>query len=291
VTVCQLQAPVRPAAERAVHTEPVRPRPNFSTRPTTSLAPVQALASPLPPDAPVPGGIAVRAEVVRGGVLLTGIVPEDARSELVTDIAVVVPPNRITDRLRTAPMDHPAGRRLAACAAVVRTLAVAASSGSVSLAGDRMEVIGAAVTAASRPTLEAAVALARSTGLLVVARLTGTRPAPGVFLGLALDSLRFEPGRCDLSGTACQMLDQVAAELTARPGLRVRIDGHADPLAEAGDPGALSTRRADVTTAYLARRGVPRERMSVRSFGGTRPVLAGRADPYNRRIEITVVEA
>ena len=86
-----------------------------------------------------------------------------------------------------------------------------------------------------------------------------------------------------------QMLNiQVAAELSVRENLLVRITGAADSATGSPEKNAeLALARAEHVAKLMRDRGVPQERIEVRSEGGTttyEPVLANR----NCRIELFV---
>lgn len=86
-----------------------------------------------------------------------------------------------------------------------------------------------------------------------------------------------------------QMLSiQAAAELAARENLLVRITGAADSATGSSDKNAaLATARAEHIARLFKERGVPEERIEIRSEGGTttyEPVAANR----NCRIELLV---
>ena len=88
---------------------------------------------------------------------------------------------------------------------------------------------------------------------------------------------------------AAQMLNiQAAAELSVRENLLVRITGAADSATGSAEKNAaLATARAEHVAKLFKERGVPVERIEVRSEGGTttyEPVLANR----NCRIELFV---
>lgn len=86
---------------------------------------------------------------------------------------------------------------------------------------------------------------------------------------------------------AAQMLNiQAAAELSVRENLLVRITGAADSARESAEKNAaLATARAEHVAKLFKERGVPHERIEIRSEGGItayEPVSANR----NCRIEL-----
>ncbi len=95
-----------------------------------------------------------------------------------------------------------------------------------------------------------------------------------------------------LTGEAMTMLNDLAARLNALSGGRFEVAGHTDSMGSDSYNDRLGQRRAISVVEYLTRRGVPAERLLLRSYGESRPVVSndseeGRA--MNRRVEIVQV--
>ncbi|HEX5726136.1 MAG TPA: OmpA family protein [Longimicrobiaceae bacterium] len=89
-----------------------------------------------------------------------------------------------------------------------------------------------------------------------------------------------------------QRLQLKAAILRANPGLRLRIEGHADQRGSTEYNLALGQRRAEAVRAYLADYGVDPGRFVTISYGKERPLLEGEGEDAwsrNRRAEFAVV--
>jgi len=87
------------------------------------------------------------------------------------------------------------------------------------------------------------------------------------------------------------VLRDVAAYVTARPGSRLRVIGHADAPGAPEGNAAISQRRTEVVAAELSRFGVLRERMSLEAVGESRPAVVttpGAMQPENRRVEVLI---
>lgn len=126
--------------------------------------------------------------------------------------------------------------------------------------------------------------LARLNAVLV------TRDTPRGLVLTVPDSF-FEPGESGLPRPAAsERLMQVAALVSARPGLVLRVEGHMDDHAgEQAD--LLSQRRAETVRATLVRYGVNPGSVSSVGFGKARPITSnatasGREE--NRRAEIVI---
>jgi hypothetical protein len=91
------------------------------------------------------------------------------------------------------------------------------------------------------------------------------------------------------------VLNNTAKMLRENPDLRLRIEGHANPVTsdinEADELMALSTMRANVVAEQLRAKGVSDEQMVIIAFGGTRTVTSDQ-DIWNRnrRVELIVIQ-
>lgn len=110
-------------------------------------------------------------------------------------------------------------------------------------------------------------------------------PAPVV-----LPTVLFKVGTAELLPAARPALDQLAAELKARPALRLRVAGHTDRVGESGKNQVLSEQRAAVVKTYLVKAGVAAERLSPVGYGDTHPLFPS-PDARNRRVEVQELPA
>ena len=99
----------------------------------------------------------------------------------------------------------------------------------------------------------------------------------------------------DATGLNELVLDHTSRMLKDNPDLRVRIEGHANPVTsdpnEADELMTLSAMRANAVAAQLKARGVSEEQMVVISFGGTRTVTSSLdTSNRNRRVELIIIQ-
>jgi OOP family OmpA-OmpF porin len=69
----------------------------------------------------------------------------------------------------------------------------------------------------------------------------------------------------------------------------VRVEGHTDSLGSEEYNQNLGRRRAETVRNYLVRGGVAPQRITVRSYGETRPIATNDTDEgrqLNRRVEL-----
>jgi outer membrane protein OmpA-like peptidoglycan-associated protein len=99
----------------------------------------------------------------------------------------------------------------------------------------------------------------------------------------------------DAQGLNELVLNSAAQALKENSYLRVRIEGHANPVTtdpnEADELMSLGSIRANAVADQFRRRGVSEEQMVVISYGGTRTVT-GEHDIWNRnrRVELMIIQ-
>ena len=105
------------------------------------------------------------------------------------------------------------------------------------------------------------------------------------------DIVFFEYDSDEITSAAEGKLASKAAVLRANPGVRLRIEGHADQRGSTEYNLALGQRRAEAVRAYLVNLGIDGSRLSTLSYGKERPLVEGEdedAFARNRRAEFTV---
>jgi outer membrane protein OmpA-like peptidoglycan-associated protein len=118
------------------------------------------------------------------------------------------------------------------------------------------------------------------------------RPAPAPMVSttpVVLPTVLFRMGTPELLPESSPALDQLAAELKARPTLKLRVSGHADRVGEPEKNQVLSEQRAEAVKAYLVKAGIAAERISTIGYGDTRPLYTS-PDARNRRVEVEEVK-
>ncbi|WP_460502983.1 OmpA family protein, partial [Hymenobacter agri] len=123
---------------------------------------------------------------------------------------------------------------------------------------------------------------------------TDTAAAPAPILPatptpVVLPTVLFKVGKPELLPSSSPALNQLAAELKARPELRLRIAGHADKIGEPDKNQVLSEQRAEAVKAFLVQAGVAAGRLSTVGYGDTRPLYPS-PDVRNRRVEVEEIK-
>ncbi len=86
-------------------------------------------------------------------------------------------------------------------------------------------------------------------------------------------------------------VDRAVDNLKRNPKIKVLIEGHTDSTGAEDYNMGLSIRRAQAVKAYMVSQGIAKERLSIKGFGETQPLVSndtkeGRAQ--NRRVEFVV---
>ena len=112
---------------------------------------------------------------------------------------------------------------------------------------------------------------------------------------LSNDRVRFPVNRAEISDEAKALIDESVAPLVqANQGVFLEIEGHTDNTGEAAYNLKLGEERANAVRRYLnTSGGVPLHRMSVISYGESKPVADNKFRPgreQNRRVTLVVLK-
>ncbi len=105
------------------------------------------------------------------------------------------------------------------------------------------------------------------------------------------DIVYFEYDSFELGMDAQDRLREKAEILRANPGIRLRIEGHADERGSTEYNLALGQRRAEAVRTFLGGYGIGADRLATISYGKERPLVEGSGEAAwarNRRAEFAV---
>ena len=103
----------------------------------------------------------------------------------------------------------------------------------------------------------------------------------------------FDWGKGEVRRDDEAVLDRVAESWRSHPGARLRLSGHTDRSGSASFNRRSGMERAATVREELEKRGIPRNAMSLASFGEERPLVPtgdGVREVQNRRVEISIEE-
>ena len=99
----------------------------------------------------------------------------------------------------------------------------------------------------------------------------------------------FDWGKGEVRSDDAATLDKVAEVYRANPSARLKLLGHSDRSGSAATNRRTALERAEMIRAELEKRGIPRNAMSVASFGEEQPLVPtedGVREVQNRRVVI-----
>lgn len=108
-----------------------------------------------------------------------------------------------------------------------------------------------------------------------------------------LNNVLFERGTANLVDSAYRELDKVVEMMQENPKVRIEIAGHTDNQGDARLNLKLSQERVERVVGYLIGKGLSRNRIVGKGYGGTRPIASNHTEntrKLNRRVEFTVLK-
>ncbi|MFT6867975.1 MAG: OOP family OmpA-OmpF porin [Cyclobacteriaceae bacterium] len=109
---------------------------------------------------------------------------------------------------------------------------------------------------------------------------------------ISLENLIFASGNDKITESSYEELDQLVSWLKDRPNTIIQLEGHTDFAGNLNANMKLSQSRVDATKEYLIKKGVKKNRVLTKAFGGTQPITTERtaeAKAKNRRVEVRVL--
>jgi len=109
---------------------------------------------------------------------------------------------------------------------------------------------------------------------------------------IRLEHLLFEQREARIDPKSFAELDEVAALLNENKKMVIQLEGHTD---SSGNPKAnmeLSEKRVEAVKKYLVGKGVDKNHIKTKAFGGTRPLSKEKtteAKILNRRVELRIL--
>lgn len=108
-----------------------------------------------------------------------------------------------------------------------------------------------------------------------------------------LDNLIFQLGKAKIEPASYAELDQVANMLKTYPKMVIQLEGHTDVKGDPKQNMRLSQERVDAVKEYLVTKGVNKNKVKTKAFGGTQPLSRAdteEAHKMNRRVQVRILE-
>jgi len=110
---------------------------------------------------------------------------------------------------------------------------------------------------------------------------------------IILDDLIFAQGKSVIDPKSYPGLDEVVQMMKENPKIEIQLEGHTDNV---GSPKAnleLSQDRVDAVKKYIVGKGVNKNRIQTKAFGGSQPLgneMTPEARSKNRRVEMRILK-
>lgn len=108
-----------------------------------------------------------------------------------------------------------------------------------------------------------------------------------------LNHLIFDMGRAVIKPESFTELDELVAMMKADTKLVIQLEGHTDNQGSAEKNLVLSQDRVDAVKKYLSSKGISKDRIKTKAFGGTQPLSTDKTEEaraLNRRVEMRVLK-
>ncbi len=108
-----------------------------------------------------------------------------------------------------------------------------------------------------------------------------------------LRHLIFDMGRAAIKSVSFHELDELVAMMKANAKIEIQLEGHTDNQGSAEKNLKLSQERVDAVKKYLSSKGIAKDRIKTKAFGGTQPLTTDKTEEaraLNRRVEMRVLK-
>jgi OOP family OmpA-OmpF porin len=110
---------------------------------------------------------------------------------------------------------------------------------------------------------------------------------------LKLKSLIFEQGKSEITGASYFELDGLVNKMKEKPSMIIQLEGHTDFHGSRTKNMELSEDRVVAVKNYLIQKGLKKNRIFTKAFGGSNPIskeTSEEAARLNRRVEVRILQ-
>ncbi len=106
-----------------------------------------------------------------------------------------------------------------------------------------------------------------------------------------LPTITFAQSKSELSPESFDEIDNIISILRENPGFGILLEGHTDNQGDWNENLKLSLSRVESVRDYLVLKGIRKDRIKVKGWGGTKPIMSNMVEErrkFNRRVEFTL---
>ena len=110
---------------------------------------------------------------------------------------------------------------------------------------------------------------------------------------IRLNNLIFPQGKAVIDPKSFNELDEVAQMMKENSKMEIQLEGHTDNQGSAKANLKLSEDRVEAVKKYLVSKGIAKDRVKTKSFGGSQPLsneMTQEARAKNRRVEMRILK-
>jgi len=110
---------------------------------------------------------------------------------------------------------------------------------------------------------------------------------------MRLDNLIFEVAKAKIDPDSYSELDLLVSMMNEHKSMVIQLEGHTDYLGDPGKNMKLSEQRVDAVRDYLISKGIHKNRIKLKAFGGTMPLSRDNTPEghrLNRRVEVRILQ-
>lgn len=108
-----------------------------------------------------------------------------------------------------------------------------------------------------------------------------------------IQNVSFEKGTAVMLPESYTELDNIYQILVENKSMEIQLEGHTDNVGSAKENMTLSEQRALAVKTYLVKKGIKKNRIQVKAFGGSKPLINNSTEENkqkNRRVEIRIIK-
>jgi outer membrane protein OmpA-like peptidoglycan-associated protein len=110
---------------------------------------------------------------------------------------------------------------------------------------------------------------------------------------IRLNHLIFAQGKSSIDPQSFDELDEVAQMMTENKKMEIQLEGHTDNQGNPKANLALSEKRVEAVKKYLVGKGIKKDRIKTKAFGGSQPLkneMTQEDRALNRRVEMRILK-